>query len=284
MPLPMNSNGGIRTPQARSNGFADDAPFMAPDEPQQYADDGDDGDDGDLPGNKKQASQSSKLEALLTGQVQQIAENRVMTQLLSDPNLRAVIEAQRAGKKIKVIPLNDDGSDEGDGNDPDSRSSQAASPPVDLDSMSPAELTQHIIKEARKQAPKSKEDPKIQALQQQVQALTSHIQQENAKKVDAEVKAVMERYPDFDNHKPAMLQLSQENPGLKVQELYALAKMRAGESVSEPLDVATERPVSSAARPSNLRRPKGPIIGNPAFNNRLHDILANKEFVQASDY
>jgi hypothetical protein len=280
MPLPMNSNGGIRT-QARSNGFSDDSPFMAPDEPQQYDDDGEDGDENDLPAAKKAAAdRSSKLEALLSGQVQQVAENRVMTQLLADPNLRAVIEAQRAGKKIKVIPLNSDGEEEG-GDQGDSSASK--SPPVDLDSMSPAELTQHIIKEARRQTPSQKENPVVTQLQQQVAMLTQHIQQENAKKVDTEVKAVMERYPDFDNHKPAMLQISQENPGLKVLELYTLAKMRAGESMSEPLDVLTERPVSSSARPSNLKRPKGPIIGNPAFNNRLHDILANKEFKVADE-
>jgi hypothetical protein len=281
MPLPMNSNGGIKTPQARSNGFSDDSPFMAPDESQQYADDGEDGDDNDLPAAKKAAAdRSSKLEALLSGQVQQVAENRVMTQLLADPNLRAVIEAQRAGKKIKIIPLNSEGEEEG-GDSSDSGAAKTL--PVDLDSMSPAELTQHIIKEARRQAPKPKEDPVVTQLQQQVAALTQHIQQENAKKVDSEVQSVMAKYPDFDEHKPAMLQISQENPGLKVQELYTLAKMRAGQSISEPLDVMTERPVSSSARPSNLKRPKGPIIGNPAFNNRLHDILANKEFRVADE-
>jgi hypothetical protein len=264
----MNNNGT----------FADDEPFYTPNEESPYAEGGEsEGADDAAKAKKAQQSQTSKLEALLTGQVQQVAENRVMTQLLADPNFRAVLEAQRAGKKVKIIPLSEDGSDEQDlvssGNNQAPTQTK-----VDLDSMSNAELTQYIIKNAAKAAPKVEENPEVRQLKQQVEMLTQHIQSENRKKVDGEVAKVQAKYPDFDNHKQTMLELSQQNPGLQVEELYILAKRRAGEPITAAQEVATERPTSSAARPSNIPKPRGPVVGVGAWNQYLQEVLSKKNF------
>ena len=65
------------------------------------------------------------------------------------------------------------------------------------------------------------------------------------KDVNDQIKAVRDKHEDFDTYKEKMLTLAQDNTGLNVEELYILARTRAGKlDLSDP-STFSEKPTDT---------------------------------------
>lgn len=203
------------------------------------------------------------------------ANNNAAQQLASlaaDPQIRRYLEAKQRGEEFDLSGSNKpnvgpSGNSSEDDSDLDN---------LDIDELSPRQLMDLMSKRVA-----SKFDSQMKAtlepLQSKLQKLESSYQETQQEKISREVEEARKRHQDFDQFKPKMLELNQQNPGLSVEELYVLAKHQSGVNVSNPSTTNSERPTSSVARhkPANARaeRPKGRGEFKSALNQTMSEIL-----------
>jgi hypothetical protein len=164
---------------------------------------------------------------------QGVNENRVLAELLSDPDIAAVIKARRAGQQIQIQP----------------RVAQApAVEELAADETDPRKIADHMGRTLLSKI-ESVIDQKLAPRDQQIQSVLGILQQEGASRADAEVKKLSESQEDFEQMRPLMKQINQEigGKGVSIPELYALAKLRSGMPLTRDTSTDTERPTMPAA-------------------------------------
>ena len=95
------------------------------------------------------------------------------------------------------------------------------------------------------------------------------------KEVDTQIKEAQAKYKDFGKYKAGMLKLNKDNPGLNVQELYILAKSRAGQLAIKEPTTESERPSNQPPRRSGERQSQKPArpSGRKGFEEMLGESL-----------
>lgn len=197
--------------------------------------------------------------------VARLEANQQALQLLSDPDIAAVVRARQAGKQVKVEEVNETPEPE---------------PEVDitegLAEDDPARQTLGKISKLINSKLSSK-DSEIEQLKSRVEQLQGVADAITARDVNDQLKATMSKYKDFTQYRDSMVQLSKQHPGLKVEDLYVLAKSRAGKLKMVEQATATERPSSQPQRSASRRNtpaPKPPP-GRKGFDQILAEKLSN---------
>jgi len=200
-----------------------------------------------------------------------VSETQALAKILADPEVRQVLEAKQRGEKVSlvvgdaepppkpVVPLDD------------------IEDTTDYDSLSNKDLAAHINKKMIKtiEAVVARSlDPVFNA----VKNLGGLVQNNEAREVSQQIDRVKKKYPDFDNFIPDMQQLNKQNPGLSVEELYMISKIRKRpiEDV-KPANVATEKPTTTSFRAKDSTKTKPIPPGNVGFSSILSEALNRLE-------
>jgi hypothetical protein len=91
------------------------------------------------------------------------------------------------------------------------------------------------------------------------------------------VKSAREKFQDFEQYREPMREISVQNPGLDVEELYMLAKKRAGALDETPSRIQSERPSAAPGKPAR-RAPKTNPHGSSGWNNSIAQALESLNF------
>lgn len=202
--------------------------------------------------------------------LRRLEENAQVNQLLADPEIRAVIEARQAGKRVKVT------SDEGE-------TEPEAEAPIygDLAEDDPIRKTLEQVDKLIS----TKLDRVLGPLAQRLAGVENLATEVKAKDLKTEVRELRGKYQDFNEYGTKMMDLAKAQPGLGVEELYLLAKHRSGKlSVSKP-STFSEKPTSqvSARTSKPTRKPTDPprSQGRKGWNEILGEALGRLDLSQA---
>lgn len=175
--------------------------------------------------------------------------NAAVLQLMADPQIAAVINARRAGQQVAVTPVEatpspDDGAD-----------------PVDevLDGVPADDPSRELLKRVSALVGRimtTKLDPLVERVAG-VERTADDVRRSEVNKAITEAKS---KYPDFDKYRQPMAVLARENPGLGINDLYVLARARAGTLRMPEAMAASEKP---SQRPAQKPVQKKPDTGNP---------------------
>lgn len=184
-----------------------------------------------------------------------------MNSMLTDPDYIALQNAKQGGRKVKIIPLSQDGlTPEGQFGQPEQ---QTQAPKID--EMDDAQKTQYIIQQVVQQLQGTVQQA-IQPLQQGLQQVESFRQRAEMDQARISVEQVKAKYPDFLNYKTEMLALSNQHPSLGAEELYVLAKTRAPKPLPQQMQqrqstvITTERPnTGPSTRPGLNNKQRQPM-------------------------
>jgi hypothetical protein len=223
------------------------------------------------------AKKESDLEARLTQVEQQSAESKILAQLAADPDISAILRARRTGQRVKVVEDRPT-APEDTIRLPGSVGTTTPEPEIDdstLEGMSNAQLSKHIARRTLTDLVPLLNEA-LKPLSTRLQALAGSVDQVETERAKNSVAAVQAKYKDFTKYRDAMIDIRQSNPGLEVEELYFLAKKRAGGQLFGQHGTDIERPTTQVARPSRPT-PKGPVVGRGAFRDHLRGVLASMD-------
>jgi len=203
------------------------------------------------------------IEHELDERVEKLEQNSDLTNLLSDPDVMAVLEAKQAGKKVTVETV-----------EPEPK------PTVE-------EKAKDLVKDLPEDDPnrgiighlaKLLED-QIGPITERLEAVEGHAVEGAQKEILAEVTKAREKFSDFDEFKTEMVQLSKELPNLKIPELYIIAKSRKGGlDLANPVTF-TEKPASNtAARRNPTTKPVKRPPGRKGRSAMLKEALDGQDF------
>lgn len=212
-----------------------------------------------------ESSLSAKLAELQQTVKGETAATGQLAKLVSDPNIRAYLEAQQQGKKAKftieeestgkIIPEDDDS-----GKDED----------VDLEELTRAQLVKYTAKQTVKAlAPLiEKRFGDFEGKLKPIEAVVSKTQQNE---VAASIEAARKKYPDWDKHREEMVKIHNEKGGsLDAEELYLLAKLRNG-TLFKQTGTESERP--DAFGTPEMKRPTGKYRGHAGMKKLLEEAV-----------
>jgi hypothetical protein len=206
-----------------------------------------------------EAKQEQKAEAKPSENLAAYEGNKMLLEMFSDPDVQAILAARREGKEIKVVPANDRVI-------PEAEAAQADELEDYDDDIK--KLVELIDK---------KFDTRLDPVIAKVTQLEGLAQGMQKQAVDNQIKAVSDKHEDFDKYRKEMAELARgEGKNLSVQELYVLAKLRAGElNMTEP-STYSERPTTPPRR-KGLPEKKDTASkrGRKGFQVTLADALEN---------
>jgi hypothetical protein len=206
--------------------------------------------------------------------IKRLEENEAVRSVLADPEIQKVLNARRSGKTVRVVEDEDEVEDEETPWEPN-----LAVPEDDDDPQSKLlkqigglfrEFDQHITK---KQA----------RLEERLEALGGFAQNVQKKEVQEQVEKARGKFKDFKEYSGEMLKLSERLPDLNVEELYLLAKQRAGKLKLDEPSTHSEKPTHQPARLAERKgRKQETPKGRKGFNSMLQEALGELELEQSS--
>lgn len=204
--------------------------------------------------------------------IARLEQQQALNHVLSDPDVRAVIDAKRQGKKIKVAE------------DAGEAPAETPEPSVadDLPADDPMRETLSRIDKMLKTRIGAAVEPLSKRLEG-VESLASEVQK---KDVSSQVAAAKAKYKDLDQFKTEMVELSRDNPTLGVEDLYILAKHRSGKLRQAETATFTEKPTQHTTKPApknkqttSTPRPQG----RKGFSQILSGALNELDLSEAND-
>lgn len=218
-----------------------------------------------------QAELKKREDVLNTQFKEKMQANDMLQKLVSDPQIQEILKARQEGREVKLV---DPKAKQNylPGLDDDSSSDQE-SDPADLDDLSPSELAKFIVKKVSASVGTVlKEQQK--GVSEKLESFEKYIASAEGQKVKSEIEQVRSKHKDFEELRPKMAEIANQNTGLSVEELYLLARTRSGMSLV-PEQTETERPSSTTARgPLVSRREKPLPPGRAGFAQALQEGLA----------
>jgi hypothetical protein len=215
-------------------------------------------------------------------------QSQLLQQLTSDPVIHEYLQKKQAGQQVKLVDENQQ-QQPVEENEDDINWEEL--------SQNPQKFAKHISRSASREVSKAlvplisgmmkKTNDTIQGLAQQVQQIGGVVQQHHQSQLKSEIDKVRDRNPEeFDRLRPAMADLAKQNPSLGFQDLYVLARTRAGLPVGFDQSIQSERPTQqTAARPpaqtgvhpgqQQMLNQPGNVLRNPRaqFDQTLASLL-----------
>ncbi len=182
-------------------------------------------------------------------------DSATLAKMLSDPDVRALLEAKEQGKKFSLKMENQEAE------------SKEPAIPADTD-----DTTRKVMEQVGAYV-----KDLIKPLESKLKNVDSYVSTNAQERVKEEINAVREKYSDFDDYRQDMSAINKQNPGLSIEELYFLAKSRKrGSFAAENTD--TEKPRKSTAKAAVSRKNDKPIKNRKDFELLLDEVLDNAEF------
>lgn len=190
----------------------------------------------------------------------------ILTTLLSDPDIAKVVQLKKLNKPVRFQEEVEEEAEEAE---------EPTGPSIkDLAEGDPAvEKTLERIDKlimgrvGKLEAVLEKLGGRIEG----VEKFSGGIQQ---KEVAQQVDNVSKKYKDFGDFQGKLVELSKNNPGLNVEELYLIAKTRAGKLKLDEPSTFSEKPQGVTRNPTQRRDPKAPRMGRG--RNGFTDFLRQK--------
>jgi len=218
--------------------------------------------------------QNETLAKLLERVNSQQQQTSAAVQLLSDPNVRSYLDATKAGQKVRLVSEDQLAALVAQAKQP-----AAPEPPPDFDAMTPAQLaeyqtkqTQRLLNEQVQGLIDSKFNQLLNHFQPKLAAVEATQTQQQQRDLANQLSAMKQRYPDFEQMKPLMVQLNQTVGGLTLDETYHLAKLRSGVPPVRQNELETERPTEPAERKRSYV-PPAKTLGKGGFGSILNAAL-----------
>lgn len=196
-------------------------------------------------------------------------QSSVLNQLMSDPDVRRVLELKTSGKKVFVSDT------ENKAEETEESTVESLGDELGLAKDDPArdllsKLAPALDARDRKRQETLKE---LSARLQSVEALAGDVQK---KEVVAQVEAVRSKYGDMKEYQQSMLELSKSNVGLSVEELYILSKLRSGKLKVGNTSTFSERPQNAPVKaPVEKKRSEPLPPGKKGFDILLSEALGS---------
>lgn len=178
------------------------------------------------------------LEGVIKELQSAVKQTATTNKLLEDPMILKLLQLRSSGKEVEVVEKGQKPEPEPE---PDDDS-------LDYESLPNRQLKDIIVKHTERRV-LSKLEQQNAELRAQLEQIKGHLQQKEVSEVSVQVERMRKRYDDFNTYLPVMQQMSVRNPDLTVEELYLLAKKRSSGSAVDRLEVASEKPTTSATRP-----------------------------------
>lgn len=189
-----------------------------------------------------------------------LTSSETLAKLMSDPDVRAVLDAKQAGKKVKLVEEEEEDEEE----------------ELDLDSLTNKQLTKHLLKQVTKAVGVATEQ-RIAKVEELLQGVIGHIQGSQTADVRKQIESMKEKFPDFEDLRERMAEINHTTPGLSVEELYLLAKVRETGLDGLATGLRSERPSSSTARPPRTQQRKTALpTGKRGFDVLLQEALEGR--------
>ncbi len=183
----------------------------------------------------------------MTNRLKRLEENQAALNILADPDVRSVLEAKKAGRKVKLV------DDVPEPKDPE------PSLVDDIPKDDPIHETLTKIDQLIEKRLENRTKPLLERLAQMEQ-IGAEVQK---KDVQQQVTVARNKYKDLDQFKHDMVELSKTNPTLGVEDLYILSKHRAGKLRQAEQNTHSEKPTQQPRRSVNdkpgkkVERPQG---------------------------
>lgn len=190
------------------------------------------------------------------------AQNQQLLGILADPDILRVYNAKKAGKPVTIS----------DTPEPDPEPEPEDDLTAGLDDNDPSKK----ILETITKLIDTKLNKALEPLSGQLDSVRSVTEQVQRQEVTSQITKAQEKYKDFGEYKTKMLELSKENPSLAVEDLYILAKNRAGKLRMVEQVTTTERPThqpNRSSKPGGKQPPPRPA-GRKGFTDMLAESLA----------
>jgi len=210
------------------------------------------------------AAKEAEIQARLSKVADQSEAAQSLARIVMDPDVAAVLRAKQAGRKVKVEELTDEGNKPSDEAPPPDE-------PFDYDTADNKALAKHILDSVARVVGQSL-DTKLQPLSLKLQGLEADFTQRQTLSVQDQIQRAEKKFTDFKLFSQDMIQVHQSNPGLSVEELYYMAKMRKGGLEALTARTESERPGSSASKPVPTRKVPLPP-GRRGFDQLLAEAL-----------
>lgn len=180
--------------------------------------------------------------------------------LLADPDIQAVIAAKRAGKKVVVTEAEEE---------------ETKRVPLEID-LSELEDDDPAKDLATKLLGKVSEsmDSRLGPIEEQMAALNKIAKGYQQREINDQVSRAEKAFPDFRDYRAKMLALVEEFPGMAPEELYVIAKQRAGKLKIEQASTYSERPSSQPRRVAK-KQPTDGAIGRKGLKEAMMRALDN---------
>jgi hypothetical protein len=195
--------------------------------------------------------------------------------VLSLPGVQDLVLAARRGERMRVLSEADYAALTQQRQQPKQDDEPAPEPDpnwAELDNAALAQqLQKKVVSQVGKAISKTLADT-LSPLQQQLDYLMGMANQHRQSQTTNEVSEAMKRHPDLPRYQQSMLAIHKDNPSLSVEELYILAKTRAGHN-DVPV-TKTERPTNTSAKPSTRKPGDKPVLGSNGFRNLVGKALA----------
>jgi len=223
----------------------------------------------------KEADIEKKLKTMNDDMNAKIDASAALARLMSDPQVRMVLDAQQKGIAIDIRPK---------GSEAQVPQPEVETNPIDVESLTQSQLADYIIKTVSKATAKAVEtqvSKVVEPINNQMSLVRSFVDASQRNGVVQQIEAAKGRYKDFEDYRPAMAKLSGENPALNIDQLYILAKAEVTRGTPARENVDSERPTSISARPS--RRVTPMANGRQGFQQSMSKALEKLDLTIEGD-
>lgn len=184
-----------------------------------------------------------------------------LNRIISDPDVMAVLKAKQAGKPVRVVDAEEEAEQEPDPAEEIVKGMAEDDPQKDL----LGKISQLI------DAKLEKSNKRFEEVESRLSETADVARAVKTEKVTNAVKAAREKFKDFDQYKDKMLALSEENPSLGVEDLYFVAKARAGKLRQVETVTESEKPTSQPRRVAKPGTTPKRAPGRAGFSEILRD-------------
>ena len=162
-----------------------------------------------------------------------VEQNQALNALMADPEVQEVIRLKRAGKPVAVSEKADKEEETADEEDA-------------IDDDDPAKEVLHRFAKII--------DKKLSPISERLSSIEGLADDVRRQGVDSQVKTLREAHEDFDKYRDQMMVLAKDNTGLDVEELYMLARKRAGKLDLTTASTFSEKPTTQTVHRKGIKR------------------------------
>ena len=192
-----------------------------------------------------------------------------LNSLTSDADIARALQLKGKGDEVKVLSMKE--------YEELAKGGKPGTPPPeakDLEDMDRKEFTEHLMTQMSSVMGKAFEE-NTRGMKTQLDAISQDREAVAAAEISDEIQKAEKKYKDFNDYRQSMYNIHQQNKNLSVEELYHIARTRAG--VTTPAEIASERPTHNASRPTKKR--KEPVAkGRRGFSDLVSKAVENLDF------